>query len=309
MEKQQNNVVSSTPYDDAYRTLVTDCPELMIPVVNEMFQKHHGIGEKVTLFQNELYFTLPNSDQKERITDSNIAIGDDRYHLECQSTMDGTMILRVFEYDSQMALKDSDCTQEELTVHFPSTGLIYLRHTSNTPESLKMTIVVPGDSCSYEIPILKVKDYTLEEIFEKRLFFLLPFHLFAYEKDFEKYDTDVRKLGELSEHYTFLMRKLEVCVTQGLISTYAKSAIIAMMKKVMQALAKKHERITEGLGDVMGGKILDYEAKDILNRGREEGREEGRAQQRAETEKERQRAEKAEAELERLREELARLKK
>ena len=29
--------MSSTPYDDVFRTLLTDCTELMIPVVNEIF--------------------------------------------------------------------------------------------------------------------------------------------------------------------------------------------------------------------------------------------------------------------------------
>lgn len=34
----------------------------------------------------------------------------------------------------------------------------------------------------------------------------------------------------------------------------------------------------------MGGKVLEYEAKDILNRGRAEGRDEGRREGRAEGE-------------------------
>ena len=38
------------------------------------------------------------------------------------------------------------------------------------------------------------------------------------------------------------------------------------------------KKIVEGVEDIMGGKILDYEAKDILNKGRNEGRLEGRAE-------------------------------
>ena len=30
--------MDNTPYDDVFRTLLTDCTELMIPVVNEIFQ-------------------------------------------------------------------------------------------------------------------------------------------------------------------------------------------------------------------------------------------------------------------------------
>lgn len=33
--------------------------------------------------------------------------------------------------------------------------------------------------------------------------------------------------------------------------------------------------LIDGVKSVMGGKILNYEAKDILNRGRQEGRQEG----------------------------------
>ena len=46
----------------------------------------------------------------------------------------------------------------------------------------------------------------------------------------------------------------------------------------MEHLAKKYSNVKEGVGAIMGGKILDYEAKDILNKGRAEGREEGRAE-------------------------------
>lgn len=30
---------AATPYDDVHRTMLNDCPKLIIPVVNEMFQK------------------------------------------------------------------------------------------------------------------------------------------------------------------------------------------------------------------------------------------------------------------------------
>ena len=33
--------VSKTAYDDAFRTLLNDCSELIIPVVNEVFGEHY----------------------------------------------------------------------------------------------------------------------------------------------------------------------------------------------------------------------------------------------------------------------------
>ena len=44
-----------------------------------------------------------------------------------------------------------------------------------------------------------------------------------------------------------------------------------MSKKVADAVTKKHENIRKGVEHIMGGKVLDYEASDILNRGIEQG--------------------------------------
>ena len=48
-----------------------------------------------------------------------------------------------------------------------------------------------------------------------------------------------------------------------------------MVNVIVASLARHNELIVEGVKSVMGGKILNYEAKDILNRGRQEGLQEG----------------------------------
>lgn len=44
-----------------------------------------------------------------------------------------------------------------------------------------------------------------------------------------------------------------------------------MSNKVLEHIAVKYDSVKKGVQSVMGGKILEYEAKTILNRGREEG--------------------------------------
>ena len=51
---------------------------------------------------------------------------------------------------------------------------------------------------------------------------------------------------------------------------------------VVDSIARKYEHVRKRDGDVMGGIILDTQAKRILNQGREEGRAEGREEGRAE---------------------------
>ena len=45
--------MDNTPYDDVFRTLLTDCTELMIPVVNEIFHTKYTGKETICLLQNE----------------------------------------------------------------------------------------------------------------------------------------------------------------------------------------------------------------------------------------------------------------
>ncbi|MEE1315252.1 MAG: hypothetical protein UHS49_05765, partial [Faecalimonas sp.] len=74
-------------------------------------------------------------------------------------------------------------------------------------------------------------------------------------------------------HYLELLERLDVCVNRQLLTAYDKRSIVSMMKKVMDYLTKKFSNVKEGLGEVMFGKVLNYEAHDILLQGRAEGEE------------------------------------
>ena len=45
-----------------------------------------------------------------------------------------------------------------------------------------------------------------------------------------------------------------------------------MANRVLAHIAEKYEKVQEGVKSVMGGKILEYEAKTIRNEGIEKGR-------------------------------------
>ena len=248
----------NTPYDDVFRTLLTDCTALIIPVVNELFHTSYTGKETIHLLQNEHFIKLPDGNEQERITDSSFEIlGRERkrYHVECQSTEDGSMIVRMFEYDTQLALENREVTAGALVVHFPDSAIVALRHTKNTPEVMTVMIRTPGGEVSYAVPVLKVRQYTVEEIFEKKLYFLIPFHIFVYEKSFKELEENSEKLAKLEEEYTAIVNRLEEDRKNGDLNEYEKVTI----------------------GESMGGKVLEYEAKDILNRGRAEGYLEGEA--------------------------------
>ena len=130
---------------------------------------------------------------------------------------------------------------------------------------------------SYDVPVLKVRQYSADELFEKHLFFLIPFHIFVYEKDFNEIEQNDEKLKKLKAEYAYITKHLNEASHAGILSEYTKAAILEMSRKVVKHLAAKYKKIEKGVNLNMGGKVLNYRAKDILNRGRAEGEASGRA--------------------------------
>ena len=278
---------ANTPYDDVFRTLLNDCPDLIIPVINDTFGTRFIMGkDKVKKGSNEFFFTGRDGEQKGVISDSHITIGNKQFHIECQSTPDGDMAVRMFAYDVQIAMEHASKQPDRYVVEFPQSAVLYLRSTGNTPNYMTFEIRVPGDSCRYQVPCLKAKNYSAGELFEKQLYFLIPFHIFTYESNFAEYEKDEEKRKELIKHYAALRSQLELLTESERISEYYKQTIVDMSQKVIRNIAKKYNKTRERISDVMGGKILEYEAKTILNQGRAEGRIEGRVEGRAEGRKE-----------------------
>ena len=257
---------TSTPYDDAQRTLSVDCPSLLIPLVNEAFQTNYPLDADVKLYNNEFFITTGN-DQK-RITDSNFSLNGEktiRYHFECQSTEDGSLTLRLFEYGAQIALTMAEYSKEESTFIFPHAAVLYLRTENTTPSSIWMRIVTPGGEVSYEIPVVKVQDYDLEEIFDKKLLFLLPYYFLRYQLKLLEQNADERL--RLRQTYQDIFQRLNLLEQGGEITEFTRQSLKAMIDKVAMFRATHYEKVKEEVKEIMGGKILDYEAKDIRNKG------------------------------------------
>ena len=271
---------SPTAYDDSFRTLLNDCSELIIPVVNEVFGEHFTGKEKVSLGVNELFIKQDNSRMKKRITDSSFVIisGDNtekRYHIECEEQLDKSILLRIFEYDAQIALNESNATNYSLKVSFPHSAVLALRSPLNSPDSMQISVVTPNGEIKYSVPIIKAQQYGLEEIFEKRLLFLLPFYIFSREKELPECNGNEEKLGELIAEYMRIREKLNELQTKEEVSEFTKQAIYATTIHVMELIAQKYDKVRKGVEETMGGKIIEYEAKDILNKGINIGRSEG----------------------------------
>ena len=244
-----------------------ECIQLMIPLINEMFDKNYSLTEKIISLRNELFVLQDGGNKEERITDSCIMLGDEIYHVECQSTPDGTMALRMFEYDFKIALERSQLENHTLKIRFPKSAVLYLRSPPSTPDKLTVIMETPGGTMTYQMSVLKMQDYSLEDIFAKKLYFLIPFYLFTFEQNFGTMEADKERLEVLKREYITIAGKLEELASSGEISDYEKVTITEMIRTIADNLARNHENVRKGVTDIMGGKVLNYPAKNFLYAG------------------------------------------
>ena len=261
-------------YDGAFRTILNDCRQLILPVINEIFGEDYTGGEEIRFFPNEHFLDQQDEADKERITDTNFTIlgkTPKKYHIECESSLpDGKITIRLFEYDAQIALDEGEVTEETLTVTFPNTAVLYLRTYKKTPDKMKYIIVTPGGTVQYDVPIMKVQTYSLNDIFEKDLLMLIPFYIFSHEKSFPEYNNNEQKLLELKAEYKKILEKLDELEQQKVIGAFDKRTIIEISGDVIKEIAQKYENVQRGVGDMMSGALIETSARRLKNEAENE---------------------------------------
>jgi len=283
--------LTHTPFDDVFKTLSVDCPELLIPLINLAFNEKYEMTDKVINRANEHLKTDDNGNTKKIISDSNIVILQNNneeasYQIECQCRTDNTIIVRLMEYASSVAMEDSVVEGNKITINYPNSALIYLRHTKNTPDCMEVRLNTPGGELEWTIPVIKSQAFSADELIDKKLFILIPFYLLTYEKELEVINNSPERLLKVKDEFKYISEKMEQLVASGIVSTQQWLTIRNLSKRVIEHLAGKYNNIYREVNAIMGGNILEYEAKTIRRQGiierRKEGREEGRIEGRIE---------------------------
>ena len=271
--------VHGTIFDDVFRTIAQKMPYLLIPLINEVFQTNYSEDIHLQQLRNEHYEKLGKI-----ITDSILQIEDHTYHLECQSSLDGRMVIRMFEYDFSIALELAQKNNETFEIEFPQSCVLYIRnHRERSLPDYHEAIVrfADGQQILYRVPILRAQNYTVDSIFEKRLLILLPYHILRYESFLKNSGTNSKKLEQLLTDYQKISDALEQCTDDKKSTLYID--MIALIEEIADyIIPKDNEKVRERLGDIMGGKILKLESERLRELGEAKGRAEGRIQGQAE---------------------------
>lgn len=270
-------VESNTPYDDVCRTLTVECDDLVIPLINELFHENYSLQDRIVRRANEHFLEQQGGAEEKRVTDSlfeiinNITQQAKKYHLECESSSsDGTILIRIFEYAAQIALESGIVEKGKLTVEFPHSAVIYLRSKKQPLRQMEIIVKTPGGETAYNIPALYIKDYTMDAVFEKKLYFLIPFLIFNMENELSEINENPDRLVALKNVYAEMILRLEELVSEGQLTEFSYLEIRDMTNRVVQNLARNYKNIRERIGNIMGGKVIVTEVSRARKKGRED---------------------------------------
>ena len=122
--------------------------------------------------------------------------------------------------------------------------------------------------------MVRAEALTLDDIFQKKLIFLLPYYIIRYEKSKDSLEENNEVLQGMLEEY----KEIESYLEQELLDQGKEKAyrdLIELISRIADYIFADREKIKEGIGDIMGGNVLELESDKLIRQGMEQGLERG----------------------------------
>ncbi len=179
-------------WDEIMKALVYTMPEQLFPLIEEVYGITYPKGTTVQLLSTEQP-VFPNNTEESftsQFMDLSVLIaGTDYYHIECQMKNDHQMVIRMLSYDLHFAMQHCEAEQDatgEMILHFPRSVVLYPEKNGKIPDKLRCRIIFQDNSeHTYQVPTVRMQDYSMEEIQRKHLILFLPYVLLRLRPQLE----------------------------------------------------------------------------------------------------------------------------
>ena len=266
-------VQNEKTYDSVFWTSVVKMKQYFIPLVNEAFGEHFTDKADVQLGPGKQANQMPDESFKRGELDAFATLTEmsvsKQYHFEVETRGNRGIFIRIAEYALGIAQDNIEVTDRGIEVTLPHSAVIFLTKAEGMPDA--MSIIFKGDSGEIvnAVPVIKIKDYSVSNLLEKRLLLLLPFYGFNFDGKFA--DMEQNGIDELKTALDEINEGLIGMVDSGDIDESQHSHLIDWTKRVLEKLTINYKNVTKGVDDLMGGYILHTRTDDILDQGRTEG--------------------------------------
>lgn len=255
------------------------CEKLIVPVINEVFKTDYTMDEEVILISNEHYIIESDGKSIKRVTDSCIKLRDRLYHIECESNPKSGIEIRMIEYDFHIALSHWEREDDKAILRFPESAVLFLRHNDNSPDRLKVKLIMPdGAIAHYTVPVVKVQNYSKEQIFDKNLLFFIPYYILRFEERLKEIDSEESELKKLVDDYKDIHARLLGLEAMDKIDYNYLHDLISLTSRLIEVVARDNENIKREVILMGGGKVLEMESEKIYNSGVAQGLSQGLSQ-------------------------------
>ena len=182
-------------WDEIMKALVYTMPEQLFPLIEEVYGITYPKGTTVQFLSTEQP-VFPNNAAESftsQFMDLSVLIaGTDYYHIECQMKNDHQMVIRMLSYDLHFAMQHCETEQDaagEMILRFPRSVVLYPEKNGKIPDRLCCRIIFQDDSeHTYQVPTVKMQDYSMEEIQRKHLILFLPYVLLRLRPQLESHN-------------------------------------------------------------------------------------------------------------------------
>jgi hypothetical protein len=230
-------------WDEITKSIAEKMPAQFLPLIKEEFGKEYPAGTSVTLLSTESITPPKKPDvHMSKILSDIVLLVDNQnlYHFECEVNLDNEMVVRMIEYDFHTALTHnlSLDDKQNFQLKFPQSVIMY-PGTSPMPDSQKCTITFPdGFEYTYSVPIVKIQQYSLEEIEAKKLLVFIPFTLLRFSPQVTNHHDSLSE-KELTDFIEQIIVILKNEVTQGRLTTTQFKDYIRMLHYSAERVFRK----------------------------------------------------------------------
>jgi hypothetical protein len=205
-------------------------------------------GTKLPLDGKVVHVTNESDSDGKRFMDWLYQVNDQEFHMEVQSSEDGSMALRMVEYGFRSALLHGKIMEgNKLKMKFPNPLVFYIRGGLNTPTELTTEFELPPVNLTLYLPIrtLRMIDYTFRQLADEKLIPLLEFYPLKYWSVFGSGNERDAFLDEIKE----VPKILEDLLDSGWIDEEQKHDILLTFKNIAQQTIQR-TKITTLKGDI-----------------------------------------------------------
>ena len=182
----------------------------------------------------------------------------------------------MFEYDAMIAIENAVAKEKgNYKVIMPKSCVLYVRASETTPKEHQVVVVFPdGSEHTYQIPCIRCDEYSVEEIFTKKLLFFLPYYMARYQN---LKAADEQKVRQILEEVKDISDRLSAVAEDD----QKKRLVMDLTKLIVQLLDyifEKETTIKEGVENIMLNKPYMLESERLLLEGEKKGFEQGEVQ-------------------------------